>query len=83
MLDVKYTVKSVYWDVPNHIVLSFPLCCHSVPAYGVCVSVGESVYAYVSSHAYVRAHKHQNEAISTERETRRKQYGSAATYGPS
>lgn len=70
MLDVKYTVKSVYWDVRKYIVLWFPLCCHSFPAYGVCVcvSVGESVYAYVSSHAYVRAHKHQNESISVERE---------------
>ncbi len=44
------------------------------------MSVGESGHAYVSSHAYVWEHKHQNEAISAERET---QYGSTATYGPS
>ncbi len=47
------------------------------------MSVGESGHAYVSSHAYVWEHKHQNEAISAERETQRKQYGSTATYGPS
>lgn len=33
------------------------------------MSVGESVHANVSSHAYVWEHKHQNEAISAERET--------------
>ncbi len=47
------------------------------------MSMGESGHAYVSSHAYVWEHKHQNEAISAERETQRKQYGSTATYGPS
>lgn len=36
----------------------------------VCVSVGESVHVYVSSHAYVWAHKHHNEAISAERDSK-------------